>query len=463
MNDTQSPRIISGPFVQAVDSGNATIVWQTNEPSKGSVSWSEGSLNGASYVTQHSVLLTGLRDSTAYTTTISATDPSGNGPTTATVSFTTTSLPDTTPPVVISGPTVSSLTNTSAVIEWETNEPATTVISGGLSVTVAGYRSQHRVVLTDLTGLTAYTLNVNSTDVSGNGPVTRALTFTTLPALNSTPPVITKGPWALDIGATTATIVWETNEPSTSGVSYNDGTAYGVFNDSALARQHSVRLTGLTASTPYNTTVSSKNGLGHGPTLSSVFNFKTKDVADTASPEFESTPVVCNISAQTLQLCFKTDEPASVVVNYGLTSDSLTKSEVFPWLVQNHTLTLNGLTADTTYYLLSVIKDQAGNTSTSSLITATTASVASANPSFVSGPTVSYQGHDRVVIEWETSRPCNALVEYGEGNYGLQVSSGQFQSKHKIVIPNLLAGTRYQFQVKVTDIDGNSTVGGLVP
>ena len=97
------------------------------------------------------------------------------------------------------------------------------------------------------------------------------------------------------------------------------------------------------------------------------------------------------------------------------------------------------------------------------MITATTASVASANPSFVSGPTVSYQGHDRVVIEWETSRPCNALVEYGEGNYGLQVSSGQFQSKHKIVIPNLLAGTRYQFQVKVTDIDGNSTVGGLVP
>ena len=461
--DSKPPKFIVSPISKNIEQFRATVIWQTDEPSIGAVSIAGRSINEVAYVTQHSVNLTDLQASTTYTATVSATDPSGNGPTTATVSFTTASLPDTTPPVIISGPTVSSLTNTSAVIEWETNEPATTVISGGLSVTVAGYRSQHRVVLTDLTGLTAYTLNVNSTDVSGNGPVTRALTFTTLPALNSTPPVITKGPWALDIGATTATIVWETNEPSTSGVSYNDGTAYGVFNDSALARQHSVRLTGLTASTPYNTTVSSKNGLGHGPTLSSVFNFKTKDVADTASPEFESTPVVCNISAQTLQLCFKTDEPASVVVNYGLTSDSLTKSEVFPWLVQNHTLTLNGLTADTTYYLLSVIKDQAGNTSTSSLITATTASVASANPSFVSGPTVSYQGHDRVVIEWETSRPCNALVEYGEGNYGLQVSSGQFQSKHKIVIPNLLAGTRYQFQVKVTDIDGNSTVGGLVP
>ena len=36
---------------------------------------------------------------------------------------------------------------------------------------------------------------------------------------------------AIDITDTEATIIWTTDEPATSGVSYNDGTAYGVVQD----------------------------------------------------------------------------------------------------------------------------------------------------------------------------------------------------------------------------------------
>ena len=61
------------------------------------------------------------------------------------------------------------------------------------------------------------------------------------------------------------TITWRTDEPSDSGVSYNNGTNFFTVRDDAFVRQHSVTLTGLTSVTSYQITVSSRDAVGNGP------------------------------------------------------------------------------------------------------------------------------------------------------------------------------------------------------
>ena len=106
--------------------------------------------------------------------------------------------------------------------------------------------------------------------------------------------------------------------------------------------------------------------------------------------------------------------------------------------------------------------DAAGNEAASDVLTATTSGVAVlSNPQFVSAPTVSYSGKDRIVISWETDRPCNALVEYGQADFARQVSEGKMKTKQQIVITNLAPGTSFNYRVKATDVDGKSVSVGF--
>lgn len=346
--DTIAPRILSGPLITQVGANSATVAWQTDEPATGSANWGSGSASETGYQTQHAVLMTGLTAVTPYTVTVSSTDWAGNGPTTASVAFTT-GLSDTTAPLIIAGPTVNTLTHQSAVVEWETNEPATTQVSGDLSATIAGLRTLHRVELTGLSALTTYQISVASSDQAGNGPTTRAISFKTLAAADLTAPVITKGPWFVDVTETGATVAWETDEPANSGVSYNDGVAYGVLNDDALAQNHSVSMVGLTANALYQVTVSSTDAFGNGPTLSQPLAVRTLGTADTEPPVFIEPPTVCNVTDRLIQVCLRTDEPASLVIEYGLAPDVLTWTAARARLDPQHSLSISGLTAKTTF------------------------------------------------------------------------------------------------------------------
>ena len=461
--DRKAPVLLAGPLVTQLEEASATILWQTDEPANGDVTWtggSSGSLSENAYVTHHDMLLKGLSPSTNYTVTVSAKDRSGNGPTNGSVTFTTKDVPDTTAPLIIAGPTVSSITDTSALIEWETNEPATSVVNGEVNGDAGGWNIQHRVVLSDLSPLTTYNIQIESTDKAGNGPTTRNLSFTTLAATDTNPPVITKGPWSINVTSSEATIEWHTDEPANSGVSYNDGINYGVLNDDALTRQHSVRMTGLTPSTKYMVTVSSKDAYGNGPTLSMPFEVQTLEADDATPPVFTEMPAACNVNQQLILLCFTTDEPASVVVEYGLSSDNLTETESRAQLVRQHSIPITGLATATTYYLWVRVKDASGNERVSDILSVTTSAVPSESPQFIQTPQVSYAGDNRVVIDWETDTPCTALVEYGIDDYTLQVSEGKLKAKHNLVITNLAPSITYQFRVTVTDVNGNGTRWG---
>ncbi|MDX2168908.1 MAG: hypothetical protein SF182_17685, partial [Deltaproteobacteria bacterium] len=70
-----------------------------------------------------------------------------------------------------------------------------------------------------------------------------------------------------DVTDTTITIEWDTDEPATSGVSFNDGVVYDVLSDPTLVLHHVMTLSSLTLGTTYHLTVSSTDVIGNGPSV----------------------------------------------------------------------------------------------------------------------------------------------------------------------------------------------------
>lgn len=159
--------------------------------------------------------------------------------TTFTVSYgtTTNSYPgdgvvDVTPPV-ISAVTSSSITSSSAVITWTTNESSNSVVEYGLTtsygstVTNATMVTSHSVSLTSLTASTLYHYRVKSTDAAGNTATSTDYTFTT-----SAPPV----PKLIDSfadGNFTASPVWGGTTSTWTVVASSD-VAAGATNSYTL-------------------------------------------------------------------------------------------------------------------------------------------------------------------------------------------------------------------------------------
>jgi phosphodiesterase/alkaline phosphatase D-like protein len=102
-------------------------------------------------------------------------------------SITTLPPPDTTAPVITSGPEVVEVTNTTATIVWTTDELSegsvefgNTTSYGFLTVKSAPLTS-HNITLTDLVPGTTYYCRISSSDANGNGPtISAGFTFTTV-------------------------------------------------------------------------------------------------------------------------------------------------------------------------------------------------------------------------------------------------------------------------------------------
>lgn len=158
---------------------------------------------------EHAVPVSGLNLSAPYAAAVQSTDDDGNGPATASVDFTTTATPDTAAPLFIEGPLVTGITYNSAMVEWRTDEPATTLPDHGLAqdlsqqVSEAGLQVIHQIELTQLTPGSTYSVRSSATDTADNGPaLSPVVQFTTLSAPDASPPIILNGPMVIDIAAT---------------------------------------------------------------------------------------------------------------------------------------------------------------------------------------------------------------------------------------------------------------------
>ena len=177
--------------------------------------------------------------------------------------------------------------------------------------------------------------------------------------------------------AETATITWETDEPSTAQIHYGTTTSYGTFSElnDDEETSHSITLTDLDPDTLYNFQILSADDTG--TTTSENQTFTTDQDGDGEGDG----PMISNLEATTTQssatITWDTDEPALSQVQFGLSESDLenesltlfTASETF-----DHSVELSGLESDTTYFYRAVSTDGDDNTTLSDIESFTTLS-----------------------------------------------------------------------------------------
>ena len=387
--DTQAPVITSGPVVTVSDD-TATVSWTTNEPSDSTVEYGIDGLDltrtVTARVTSHNVTLTGLMPATEYRFRVISRDAAGNSSlpaealasdvtvlaAPAEVLFRTMPVPgDVSAPVFTSGPTVSFRDRTSAVIVWETDEPASALLEYGTSAALGSslsggadnFARRHALRLVGLSPGTSYSFRVTARDPDGNGPTRSVVaSFSTTTAPDTQAPTIS-ALTARALDDSRLLVTWTTDEPATSGVSYNDGTTFNLSNDETPVRDHAVVLAGLTAATSYTIRASSIDPAGNGPAVSAPVVAATAAAEDTRAPVLTGARAE-DITRSTAVITWSTDEQATSAVSFGPSATAMHGRLADATLRGAHRLLLTGLVPGQTYFVQPNSSDASGNTGT---------------------------------------------------------------------------------------------------
>lgn len=493
-SDTLDPVIIAGPQVLA--RGKVAVVrWATDVPTTGKVyvgsvgtdatlgtsdevEYADLSANGSNrFAPRHIIVTTGLTIGTEYGYRIESTTASGKtvsfdpnnsvaSPKRAKVlqppggsgSFTTDSTVDTQFPVILSGPSVSSQTDASAVIEWETDEPADSEIAFGTGESSDGESSgdsetSHKIVLSNLDAGTTYTYTIGSTDAAGNGVTESSqATFTTNPDIDLTAPAISN----LEISYKndeTATVSWATDEEATAEVEFGTSEALGTIRTlSTTGEIHEVTLTNLSAGTTYYYSATSSDLSNNGPTVSDTLNFTTDAEADLLPPSISAIETV--VTDMAAFVSWATDELADSYVEFGTEQALLEFNIGATEDVTKHDITLTNLTPGTTYYYIVGSVDRANNPpAESDTLNFSTLSAADTTPPSVPFDLSATPGSRQVVLTWDAAieldlNGFNIYRRTGSNDFAL-LSSGQ----QKTTFTDLNVGNDTTYDYHVTAID----------
>ena len=272
------------------------------------------------------------------------------------------------------------------------------------------------------------------------------------------PPVISSV-IVFNVTADSATIVWVTDEPGTSVVSYGTDSSLGITTTSpVLVQVHPVVIGGLSADTEYLFQVGSVDDSGNSATDDKGGTFYSFHTA----PDVEA-PLIMDVAVTTTTtyaatIGWTTDEDSDSVVRYG-TSASLGVTTTDPTPVQGHSVTLTGLSPDTLYLFQVESTDASGNSTiddndgafyafdTSNDVTAPT----------ISNVQVTGVTETSATISWTTDEDADTIVRYGLGaGFGYSSSASTLTKVHFATATGLVPGTRYVFEVQSSDVNGNA-------
>jgi subtilisin family serine protease/chitodextrinase len=451
-------QMIIEPYVKNITDTSAVVEWITDEPTTASVELVGGqTVIDNQLLRFHSVVLTGLSANNNYSVQVNSNDAQGNFSALSTVNFTSSSTPDTTSPLILQSAKVSALSDVHFSLSFCANEP----VNGEVLVNQSSYplgdlSACHDVTIEQLNSNTRYSVSISISDIAGNGPVvSESIIITTLAAADLTPPVIFAGPVVVDVTDTTAIVLWNTDEPTTSGVSYNDGVIHRVLNDDDLVQQHAVQLIGLTPGTRYQLFVSSRDAQGNGPVVSNSVDFGTLNTPDIQSPLLIGRPMVQDVAANSATISWRTDESSSTLVELGTSLSNLDRIESSTDFSSQHLITATNLLPSTTYYFSVTSNDLAGNSTTSAVYSFTTQ--ADGDPltiDIITGPIIERLTATSVTLNWTTNVSADSRMICESVNGSYEANKIDRKKNQILTLAGLEPITDYRCVVYSSDIEG---------
>ncbi|MDP9052284.1 MAG: fibronectin type III domain-containing protein [Acidobacteriota bacterium] len=457
---TATPPYVGYVAAWGINNTGATVTWSTDVAATAQLAYGTTTALGqlsplqSAMTASHGVTLTGLNPGTQYYFVAQSTGANGATGYSPVMNFTTLGT-QTTPPPLISNVTATSITDTTAIITWTTDQPSSSQLNYGLTTTYTlsstlnpTLVTSHSVTLTGLSPAATYNFDVMSANASAVSSTSTNYTFSTTGTAPA--PVITNVN-SSSVTSGTATIAWTTDQASSSVVNYGTTTGYGsTASVASLVASHSVVLTGLTPNTTYNFDVVSANAANSSST-SSNFTFHTS--SNTAPPPVISYLSYWGITATEVTITWSTYVPANTAVTYGTTNALGQLSPVQTALSTSHGVTLTGLAAGTTYYFEAQSADGSGNTGYSTMYSFTTLP----GPPTISGVTASPAANNKATISWTTSVPTNSYVQYGlSTNYGYYSALTSLTTAPHCTLSYVPSGTVH-YQLVSTDANGNTT------
>ncbi len=501
---TTAPSPTSQVLVGTPGSETVTVEirWRTNEAADSLVEYRRVGepaftpVASAALDVDHLVTLSGLVPAALYEFRATSADASTNSASLPeapeATAFSTPSAPDVEAPVILGSP-LESTTTTTATLQWDTDEEATSIVHYDAVLdndpTLPAFGADgttHSVTLTGLEPGTTYEYQVLSVDKSGNGPTASTIdTFTTDSLPDTTPPVFTSGPDVAYLANDLVIVMWVTDEPSTSFVHYGTATVNEAsVVDVDLVYQHAVFLTQLEPNTVYgyqagssdangNTTVTADPFAGApilGPvTLTKSLRFggvtlpagtmllRTKAASGFTTPETpDVTPPVVSeetvtvLSFDRVLVTMTVDEAASLVARYG--DGALTATAFVPEYSLTPSLVLTGLEGGSTYELELVLTDPKGNATTPRDLTFTTPAAPDVTPPVISGLAAEAVSPTTTRLSWQTDEPADAAVRFGDR----QVGAPGLGTSHALLLSGLEPATPYAYEVTSRDTSGNA-------
>lgn len=265
------------------------------------------------------------------------------------------------PPVITVAPTVTYISSTVALIEWQTDEPSDGFVEFGLTpafgttASHSGFATLHQVHITaGLAPSTFYFFKARSTDPYANGPTWSALLdFTTTATPDTTGPVVT--PTVTFLATTVAKVDFAIDEMSQTTLSHGPSIALGTTEaDPTWLIARSRTFTGVTAGSTYYYSLDATDPSGN-TTLGAVTGINMPaDVAITTTllPNgkvkknyLETLTATGGVGTLTFTLASGTLPPGLVLAANGEISGKATKAGTYLFVVQ---VTDSGTPASTT-------------------------------------------------------------------------------------------------------------------
>lgn len=373
--DVTPPIITSGPSIAKNSASLVTVTWQTDEVASSVVEFgvhdvTENSVGRADDLTLfHQIQITGLQSSQTYLLRVKSKDASGNTVTSPTQTLETLESPS------ITEVKISDITLNSAIVQWQTTTPSTTVINYGTASGVytlnssdtATFTTSHLVRLTGLASGSVYYLRILGTDQSGNRLISDEYTFKTVVL-----PIISNFQ-ANQITSASVNLTWTSSSDIDEFLRYEitnspDKTLIGkhfTTGNDALATQHTFLLDQLESGATYSITAVGKDVFGN-QAVSSTLSFTTLPDVDP--------PLILNVrtdtsvdlgSKQTVQalVSYGLSEVGTSYIEYGVgaSGDYSKKVDTDQEFTLNKFMVIPELEPGQSYHFRIVAKDRTGN------------------------------------------------------------------------------------------------------